>query len=97
ADLRAAVLLVQPVQALGPAQRPQGVLRWRAVAARGLARAVGHVRAHLARRDRPRSPRRLAFTSPPTKRPRALGRGRGRGPRAVACRVPAAARSADAE
>ena len=41
--VRAAVLLVQPVQAVGAAERSKGVLRWRAVAARRLARAVGHV------------------------------------------------------
>ncbi len=60
ADLRAALLLVQPVQAFGIAQRAQGFARRFAVAARGLARAVGHVGADLARRDRARSSRRLA-------------------------------------
>ena len=52
AGLRAAVLLVQPVQAFGAAQRPEGVLGRGAVAARRLAGAVGHVGADLARRDR---------------------------------------------
>lgn len=60
AGLRAAVLFVQPVQALGAAQRPQGVARRCALAARRLARPVGHVGAHLARRDRTRNPRGLA-------------------------------------
>ena len=41
-----------PVQAVGPAERAQGVLGRGAVAAWGLARAVGHVGADLARRDR---------------------------------------------
>ena len=43
--LRAAVLRVQPVQALGPAQRSQGARRRVAVAARRLARPVGRQRA----------------------------------------------------
>ena len=43
ADLRAAFLLVQPVQTVSPAQRAQGVPRRVAVAARRLARPVGHV------------------------------------------------------
>ena len=57
--VRAAVLLVQPVQALRDAQRAQGVRRWIALPARGLARPVGHVGADLARRDRARGPGRL--------------------------------------
>ena len=50
--LRATVLLVLAVQAVGPAERSQGVLGRGAVAAWRLARAVGHVGADLARRDR---------------------------------------------
>ena len=61
AGVRAAVLLVQPVQAVGDAQRAEGVARRLAVAARRLAGAVGHVGAHLARRDRTRDPRGLAI------------------------------------
>ena len=53
--LRAAVLLVQPVQTVGLAQRAQGLSRWRAVTAGRLASPVGHVSAHLARRDRTRN------------------------------------------
>ena len=60
ASLRAAILFVQPVQTVGDAQRAQGVPRRGAVAARGLARPVGHVGARLARRDRTRDPRGLA-------------------------------------
>ena len=47
--IRATVLLVLAVQTVGPAERAQGVLGWGAVAAWGLARAVGHVGADLAR------------------------------------------------
>ena len=57
AGLRAAVLLVQPVQAVGDAERAQGVTRRVAVAARGLAGAVGHVGQDLAGRDRTRGSR----------------------------------------
>ena len=48
--LRAAVLRVQPVQALRPAQRPQGLRGRVAVAAWRLAGAVGHVGPDLAGR-----------------------------------------------
>ena len=48
-----AVLRVQPVQALGPAQRPQGVLGRLALAARRLARAVRRLRGRLAGRAAP--------------------------------------------
>ena len=48
--LRAAVLRLQPVQALGPAQRPEGLGRRVAVPARRLAGAIGHVGPDLARR-----------------------------------------------
>ena len=65
AGVRAAVLLVQPVQALGTAERAEGVARRRAVAARGLAGAVGHVGADLARRDRARGPPGLRGPQPP--------------------------------
>ena len=56
AGLRRAVLLVQPVQAVGVAQRAEGVARRIAVTARGLAGAVGHVGTNLARRDRAGDP-----------------------------------------
>src|SRR4051812_26485439 len=56
AGVRPAVLLVQSVQEVGVAQRTQGVRGWSAVAARRLARPVGHVGADLARRDRARGP-----------------------------------------
>ena len=50
--LRQAVLRVQPVQAIGNAQRPQGVCRWIAEPARRLARAVGRQCRGLAGRHR---------------------------------------------
>ncbi len=59
AGVRAAVLLVRPIQTIGDAERAQGVTRRVALAARRLAGAVGHVGAHLARRDRTRDPRGL--------------------------------------
>ena len=59
AGVRAAVLLVRPVQTVGDAQRAEGVARRIAVTARRLAGAVGHVGAHLARRDRTRNSRGL--------------------------------------
>ena len=49
--LRAAVLRVQPVQALGAAERAEGQPRRLALAARRLAGAVGPVGANLAGRD----------------------------------------------
>ncbi len=50
--VRAALLRLQPVQALGHAERPQGRGRRIAVAARRLARALRRQRASLARRSR---------------------------------------------
>ena len=59
--LRAALLRVQPVQALGAAQRAEGLGRRVAVAARRLAGAIGHVGPDLARgrahRSRPNETR----------------------------------------
>ena len=78
ASLCAAFLLFQPVQALSTAQRPQGVTRWRAVAARGLARPVGYVGTSLARRDRTRGSCGLARASVRTSRPACRGRERDR-------------------
>ncbi len=57
AGLRAAVLLVRPVQEVGDAERAQGVTRRVAVAARGLAGTVGHVGQDVAGRDRTRGSR----------------------------------------
>src|SRR5690606_8956773 len=74
AGVRAALLLVRPVQTVGGAQRTEGELRRGAVPARGLARPVGHVGADLARGDRPRHPRKVtasgAASTPPSRPPR---------------------------
>ena len=53
-------LLVRSVQAVGDAQRSQGVSRRLAVTARRLAGPVGHVGPDLARRDRARDSRRTS-------------------------------------
>ncbi len=54
--VRQAVLRVQPVQAIGNAQRAQGVCRWIAEPARRLAGAVGRQCRGLARRHRTQHP-----------------------------------------
>ena len=57
--VRAAVLRVQPVQALGAAERAEGGRRWVAVPARRLAGPLGRQRPGVARRAPPQRPRPL--------------------------------------
>ncbi len=71
--LRAALLRVQPVQAVRDAERAEGVGRRVAVAARGLAGALGHVGPDLGRRRAHRA-RRLGLSPPGSTRPTAGGK-----------------------